>query len=333
MRVIDLQWRLFAQYLAKSKHPIVCGPWRSEVGFELLYWMPFLERFRKTYRIPKERLIYIGRGGSAQWVESAGKADLYEFLPVEAVRQISLQAAQQTGSIKQLRPQPWERDVCRLAAKSMGLSKFHILSPSWMYQLLSPYWAGQQPIRWLDDRTLYRERERAPALPPALAKHLPESYIAMRWYVRATWPLREDLVLWARTFTEAVASRIPVVLISSPIQADDHADVNLGTIPNVLNLKDLHPQTALDNLSIQSAVIAKSSAFIGTYGGLAQGAMRWGVPTLSVYDTFGETSPHHLALSQSLSLRSGVPFIATTPRSIDQLLPLIPLKQAEMSYA
>lgn len=333
--LLDLQWKLYAEYLSRSSRPIICGPWRSEVGFELLYWIPFLNWFRETYQIPRERLIYIGRGGSAQWFDSAGKADLFEFLPLEAVRQFTVQAAQQTGSIKQNAPQRWERRVCGQAADCTGHAAYHVLSPSWMYRLLSPFWEGREPQAWLDRRALYRVKELAPAIPDDLARQLPASYVAMRWYTRATWPLREDLVLWARKLTQAVASRIPVVMIGSSVQADDHADIHLGPIQNVIHLRD-YPQTPLNNLAVQSAVIARAQGYVGTYGGLAQGAMRWGVPTLSFYHQFGQTSPQHLALSHALSLRSGVPFVATMPQSMDALLPLIPLQKAETveaSYA
>jgi hypothetical protein len=74
--LLHAEWAIFARYLSRSSRPILVGPWRSEVGFELLYWIPFLTSFAKRYGIPKDRLIAIGRGGSACWYESAGKADL-----------------------------------------------------------------------------------------------------------------------------------------------------------------------------------------------------------------------------------------------------------------
>lgn len=115
---------------------------------------------------------------------------------------------------------------------------------------------------------------------------------------------------------------MPVVLIDS-FHADDHADINLGDLPNVVRLSALTEQTPLNNLAIQSSVIAKAKAYIGTYGGMAQGAMRWGVPTLAFYETFGQTAPEHLALTQHLSLRTGVPFLVAQPKDVDGVLPLI----------
>ena len=81
--LLRAQWALFARHLAASSRPILIGPWRSEVGFELLYWIPFLNAFRERFKIPADRLIAIGRGGSSAWYQTAGHADLYEHLPIE----------------------------------------------------------------------------------------------------------------------------------------------------------------------------------------------------------------------------------------------------------
>jgi hypothetical protein len=322
-RYLEAHWALFARYLAHTDHPILIGPWRSEVGFEVLYWIPFLNHFRETLQIDPNRLIALGRGGSAAWYGTAGHGDLYEHLPLEAVRALSVQASQQTGSIKQHDAPAWERHVCALAATSLGLSKYAVLSPRWMYQLLRPFWEGDQPLKWLDARLLHHAQMKPPALDPVIAKQLPERFIAMRWYARPTWPLKEDLLLWTRKLVEATARHMPVVLVTSGMHTDDHADMSVGNIPNVLSLKDFAPQTPLDNLAIQSAVIAKAQGYVGTYGGMSQLAMRFGVPTLALYDQFGQTAPAHLALTHHLSLKSGVPFVATTPKSLDLLLPLI----------
>src|SRR3990167_7112855 len=58
------QWRIYARHLAASRRPILVGPWRSEGGFELLYWIPFLCSLRERYGISRDRLITIRHGGS-----------------------------------------------------------------------------------------------------------------------------------------------------------------------------------------------------------------------------------------------------------------------------
>lgn len=331
--LLQAQWALFARHLAASTKPILVGPFRSEVGFELIYWIPFLCHLRETLKIAPDRLIALSRGGASAWYKTAGTADLYEFMPVETVRTLSVQASQQTGSVKQYETEPWEEHVCALAAKSMGIEKYHVLSPKWMYQLVSPWWNGETPASFLDRYLLQPTKLHVPALEEPL--QLPKDFIAMRWYARATWPLKEDLTLWTRRLVEATASRIPVVLIDSGYQADDHADVNLGRIPNTYRLSDLAPHMApLNNLAIQSHVISKAKAYVGTYGGMAQGAMRWGVPTVALYHQFQNTSPQHLALTQMLSLRTGVPFHACQPEQLNALIPLIEKQlETEAVYA
>ena len=321
--LIEAHWRLYARHLAASKKPILIGPWRSEVGFEVLYWIPFLNAFKERYSIDPNRLIALGRGGSACWYGMAGQGDLYEHLPLETVRALSVQSSQQTGSIKQHTEEHWEHHVCTLAAMSIGIQEFHVLSPRWMYQLITPWWEGTASPSWLDQRLLHSERIQAPKLHPEVAQQLPEQYIAMRWYTRPTWPMQEGLILWTRKLVEAIASRIPVVLIQSGFHADDHADMNLGAIPNTINLKDIAKQKPTDNLAIQSAVIAKAQGYVGTYGGMSQLAMRLGIPTVALYAQFGQTAPAHLTLTQRLSLKSGVAFIACTPGQLDSLVPII----------
>lgn len=320
--LLDAQWQIFARYLSLSKKPILCGPFRSEIGFECLYWIPFLNQFRLRYAIDRNRLIAIGRGGSAVWYDMAGTADLYEHVPVETVRQWGILASQQTGSLKQQRVEPWERHVCGLTAHALGIPKYHQISPSWMYGLLEPFWAGGASQRWLNGRIAPQMRMPPPPLKPELQAKLPTGYVAMRWYSRPTWPFKEDLLLWARGFTERIAKGRPVVIIDS-FHADDHADLSVGPIPNVTRLSAIIAMSPLDNLAVQSAVIARADAYIGTYGGMSQLAMRFGVPTLALYKEFGQTAPEHLSLTQHLSLRTGVPFIACTPKQVDGVLPVL----------
>lgn len=320
--LLERQWQAYARYLSWSRRPILVGPFRSEVGFEVLYWIPFLHAFRTHYQIPKERLIAIGRGGSAAWYDMAGQADLYEHVPVETARVWSVQASQQTGSMKQHQVEPWERHVCGLTASSLGFTRYHRLSPSWMYRLLQGYWGGTRGLRWLNERVLFPVRLPAPEIEPGLRAKLPQEFMVARWYCRPTWPYKDDLILWMRKTTERLAKQMPVILIDS-FHADDHADINFGPLPNVVRLSELTDLDPLTNLAVQSSVIAKAKAYVGTYGGMSQAAMRWGVPTLALYQDFANTAPEHLHLTQHLSLRTGVPFLACQPKDVDGALPML----------
>ena len=45
----------------------MAGPWIGEVGFELLYWIPFLAWFTERFEVPRERLVVLSRGGTRDW--------------------------------------------------------------------------------------------------------------------------------------------------------------------------------------------------------------------------------------------------------------------------
>ena len=49
-----------------TRGPIVIGPWIGEVGFELLYLIPFLNRALRTYKLEDRRLVVVSRGGAGR---------------------------------------------------------------------------------------------------------------------------------------------------------------------------------------------------------------------------------------------------------------------------
>ena len=67
--MFQAEWQIERELalLARGRQPIVAGPWLSEVGFEVLYWIPFLRWFEDRYRVDRERVIAVSRGGSAEW--------------------------------------------------------------------------------------------------------------------------------------------------------------------------------------------------------------------------------------------------------------------------
>src|SRR5256885_741290 len=51
----------------RSGRPILIGPWLSEAGFELLYWIPFLAWAKAYGNLDPSQLVVISRGGAASW--------------------------------------------------------------------------------------------------------------------------------------------------------------------------------------------------------------------------------------------------------------------------
>ena len=85
------EWRIERElaFLARGRHPIIAGPWLSEVGFEVLYWIPFLRWFEDRYRVDRERVIAVSRGGASSWYADVAGAyvDIFDHLDPETFAQ------------------------------------------------------------------------------------------------------------------------------------------------------------------------------------------------------------------------------------------------------
>ena len=46
---------------------MVVGPWMSEVGYEILYWIPFLRWMKDRYNLTSEEMVVVSRGGVSEW--------------------------------------------------------------------------------------------------------------------------------------------------------------------------------------------------------------------------------------------------------------------------
>ena len=65
------------------------GPWSGEVGFELLYWVPFVHWFRQKYDVDPRRLIVLSRGGVNSWYShiSARYVETFSYVSTDAFRE------------------------------------------------------------------------------------------------------------------------------------------------------------------------------------------------------------------------------------------------------
>ena len=300
-----IDWQL--RRLARGADQILVGPWRSELGFETLYFLPWLSYWRKTYQIPKDRLVVVSRGGAGVWYDAGQVVELYDHAPVETIRKMLLRDAADRQSVKQQVVTAWETKLLATIAEAVGIQRYRVLHPSLMYRQLAPWWDGLAPGVGLLKQLMFTSLP-VPALPLNLP--LPERYVAVRFYARHTWPMTEEWRGWVTSYVAALAKQIPVVLLESGLHADEHVDFPLAG-DNTLSLKDF--VTPQNNLGLHSAVIAKAQAFVGTYGGTMQLAVRLRKPAIGFYEKFEGTMYAHKALTEWLAVQQGVPCFIGRP--------------------
>lgn len=297
------------------------------MALEALYFIPWLQRLRAEIGIARERLIPIGRGGSAWWYDVPMGVELYHLRTPQQVRiEAKLQHAKR-GMLKQTAWTPFERDVVRDAAESVGVRKFLTLHPGRMFGELSAFWEGHRGLKWVQDRLAFAPLT-APTLPESVK--LPPQFVAVHFYARSTFPLSPDTTPFVTETIRQIAQATPVVWVGAGLHMDDHVDFPVPKIPNVFTLQDcgieVTPQT---NLATISAVLGKALGCVGTYGGTVQLAGRIGKPAIGFYTDWHGTALPHRHLSEALALQLQVPFAVLRLGEIPLLQSTIPMVRTE----
>lgn len=286
MSVIDRTRRALRE-LGQKSGPILVGPWLSEVGFELLYWIPFLRWAVRFAGLSSEDIYIVSRGGCRSWYQgiSSHYIDVLDFFSPDELRvgnekRIAAQSthAAQLGlrsgalSPKQHEVSDFDEVVMAAARVATGHPFTRRLHPSLMYAFFKPFWRRKAKDLYHTSAVVKRLQ------PPSVALDLPDSYVAMKFYASNALPydanhqMVQELV-WAQAKTS------DVVLLHSGTRYDDHGDFPIAAHPRVHHVE----MPPAQNLDIQTAVIARATLFVGTYGGFAYLAPFLGVPTLALY--------------------------------------------------
>lgn len=284
----------------KGPNPILVGPWISEVGFELLYWIPFLRWVMKRHKISPERLVVVSRGGAQPWYEGiCGKyVDAFEFYTQDEYRKKNEERIAGAGTQKHNEIYAFDEEIMEQIQRSLGIEEFCWLHPSYMYRLFRLYWVMRCPISLIDAHTEYETRDKA-GLPMELLNRLPETFVAVKLYFSACFPETPENKKVAANLLGSLSQESHVVLLSTGLNLDDHSDfvgINQERVHDISNLV-----TPENNLAVQTAIVAKAQAFYGTYGGFSYLAPIYGVPSVALFSHEDQFLPVHLDVAYRAS--------------------------------
>jgi glycosyltransferase involved in cell wall biosynthesis len=303
--------------LRKTSGPILVGPWISEVGFEVLYWAPFLNWAIKASGLESRRLIVISRGGARPWYQhlAAEYVDVFDLFSVEEYRTGNEERWSERGHQKQFEVTAMEREILDRARKKLGLAEAAVLHPSLMYKLLRFYWYEKASVRLLTEHTDYlRLTIDGDA---EVLKDLPQEYVAVRFYFRPSFPDTPENRRFASDTVRTISREVPVVLLNTGLNLDDHEDLDVSGGKGVYRVD--HLMTPQQNLELQTRIIANARAFVGTYGGLAYVAPFYGVPSVGFYSQESDLMSAHLDVGWRLGRAMNAPLAALDAKNVDLL--------------
>jgi hypothetical protein len=285
-RVIDRLERL-----SRGSGAIVAGPWLGEVGFELLYWVPFLAWFAERFEVAPARLTVISRGGARAWYAGLVSEyhDVFDCMSPAEYRRRHDERVRDLGEQKQTRVTSFDREL----VSAFGTGEHAWLHPSSMYELMFPYWWGHVGEEWVFRHARYR---RLPAAPPIDGWPLPESYTAVKFYFNDCFPDTPRTRAFAEQVIRGLAAEGPVVSLTHGLAVDDHGGYETRGHGVITMPSDL---PARDNLRLQDAVVSRARRFAGTYGGFSYLAPFHGVPTTAYYADARGFSMRHLTMARA----------------------------------
>jgi hypothetical protein len=305
--------------LGRSGRPILIGPWLSEAGFELLYWIPFLA-WAKTYgNLDPSQLIVISRGGAASWYRdiTTNYEDVLSFYSPEQFRvRNDARIAEQRGRLKHVEVSSFDREIIAKVTEKRGLSGVRLLHPSTMYRLFDHFWFQRVPVTLIEAFTSFG------ALPPVdpgeLRNHLPQRYVAAKFYSNTALPDTPENHAFVASYLDELTRHTDVVLLNTPHRFDDHSDIARGNRSRIHTID--HLMTPATNIDVQTRVIAGAEAYVGTYGGFSYVAPLSGTHALTFYSHITGFRFDHLEVAKRVfsGLRKGS-FVELDLRSVDML--------------
>ena len=308
--------------LAATTRPIVVGPWLAEVGYEVLYWIPFLRWFQDAFGIPPDRLIVVSRGGMEAMYRdfAAGYVDIFDLTTPQqlAARNAQRRSEGEGGGQKQSATSILDEELVAAVRSTRGLGEVAVCHPSLMFRLFRNVWHGNLPFDLLWRRTRYvatgriGRSERTGPTPG-----IPDDFIAAKIYAGPALSTHEKTRDAVRAVVAQAATIAPVVLLEADLGIDEHRDFDLDGIPNVISARSLmSPRT---NLDVQLALIARARFFLSACGGLAWQAPFMGVPTVAIYDSDSLLAPHLFVTRHAGALTGAAEFTSVDLRGLSRV--------------
>jgi hypothetical protein len=276
--------------LTDGSKPILVGPWLGEIGFEVLYWIPFLRWMQESSGIDPSRLIAVSRGGTAAWYQNVcGRyQEVFDYFSPDECYERNLKQAGLHQ--KQEGVGEFDRDIVKRVERSLGIGECEMLHPSLMYELFFPFWRNQASIRLVEMLSTYRLFP--PVEIPDVDGWLPEDYVAVKLYANDSFPNVGENRKIAQQIVDRLTEQGNVLLLDTGLHLDEHRPFPIADRKGLMRIDRL--VTPRNNLAVQTQIISRARACVGTFGGFSFLSAFCGVDSVAVYSHPTQFRAHHL---------------------------------------
>jgi len=300
----DVSARRALRAAAAGSGPIMVGPWLSEVGYEALYWVPFVRWFTRQYDVDPERIVTVSRGGVAPWYSGIASRYVEQFelfTPEEFAARNEARWAD--ADQKQLALSGFDNEILSRARASLGIDRAAVCHPSTMFRLMRQFWLGNDSLQTVLE---YTEYEPIAAIADIALPKLPDRFVAVKFYTGRALMDTPEHRQQLRRLVERIGRRHPIVALNTNLSLDDHADYVFQDVPGLITLEGW--MTPQNNLAVQTEVIRRATRFVGTCGSLAWLAPMLGTDTLAIYADDHFLTPHLYAASHAYASMDAAAF-------------------------
>jgi hypothetical protein len=277
---------------ARLPGEVIVGPWTGEVGFELLYWIPFLG-WLASQGVSGSRMTVLSRGGAGVWYRhlTSRYLDVLDLVTPDDFRERTAGKKKQYDDKRDL-----DMELIEKARAKLSLPDALVVHPSAMFRLFRGLWGKQATVELVESFASYRPLEPPPAADASPAG-LPSNYVVAKFYFSQAFPETAENRAFVAEMLRTVSAQVPVVVLSTLVRLDEHHDAQVARGGGLI-VVDTHtvPQR---NLELQTRLIAGARGFIGTYGGFSYLAPLYGVDSLSFFSDRDKLVPFHLDHAQA----------------------------------
>ena len=326
------EWQAAADIGRIGRGAVIVGPWLGEVGYEALYWIPFLNWFKDRYRLSADQLLVVTRGGAGAWYGevTTNCAEIFDYLePREfAADNNERRARLEGGGQKQMSLSALDNKILDRIRNDRGWRAAHVCHPSLMFRLFRQFWLGNRSLDFVLNHTRYLTIRFAGSDPGPLPLRV-RSRQALHGASTGQHSLR--YAVGSRNLLGRSPLRLPVIVLDTGMGLDDHEDYTFDNIPGVTSFRRM--MTPQNNLAVQAEVIRRASLFVGTCGSIAWLAPMLGVPTMAVYADDRLLTPHLYFARHAYRLMRAAPFMTIDLRTVQFLDSVAPLPPENRSGA